>query len=46
MMTSINHTMEVWVMRDLKLNITDKAREKLMELGPEVTIFQGTIGVG
>ncbi len=46
MMSSVNHTMEVWIVRDLKLNITDKAKEKINEIGPEVTVFQGTIGAG
>lgn len=33
-------------MRDLKLTITDRAKERIMEIGPSVTVFQGTIGVG
>ncbi len=46
MMGSVNHTMEVWIVRDLKLNVTDRAKERIVEIGPEVTVFQGTIGAG
>ena len=33
-------------MRDLKLAVTDRAKDRIMEIGPEVTLFQGTVGFG
>ena len=46
MIGTVNHTMEVWIVRDLKLNVADRAKERIMEIGPEVMVFQGTIGAG
>lgn len=38
--------MEVRIVRELKLDITDRAKERIKEIGPEVMVFQGTVGVG
>lgn len=46
MIWTVKHTMEVGIVRNLKLDVTDKAKERIMEIGPEVTVFEGTVGVG
>lgn len=46
MMTTVKHTMEVWIVRELKLEVTDRAKERILEIGPEVTVFEGVLGAG
>jgi len=38
--------MEVWIVRELKLEVTDRAKERILEIGPEVTVFEGVLGAG
>ncbi len=33
-------------MKELKLDITERAKERIVEIGPEVTVFEGTLGIG
>lgn len=33
-------------MNRLTLEMTDRAKERIIEIGKEVVIFEGTIGVG
>lgn len=42
----IKHTAEVRIMNKLTLNITDRAKERIAEIGKEVIVFEGTIGIG
>nr|WP_321500390.1 heme biosynthesis protein HemY [uncultured Dethiosulfovibrio sp.] len=30
----------------LELKVTDRAKERIVEIGPEVTVFQGSVGLG
>jgi hypothetical protein len=46
MMATVKHTMEVWIVRELKLEVTDRAKERILEIGPEVTVFEGVLGAG
>lgn len=39
-------TLEVRIVRDLKLKIDDKAMEKILHMGGEVHIYTGVVGAG